>query len=217
MLGEIRDLETGGIAIKAALTGHLVLSTLHTNSAPETVTRLMDMGIEPFNVASALNLVLAQRLVRRVCTKCAEAYKMEKEEIAAAKVDHGVTLRDLHFTDMALNDAKTRATEAAKPFMDQITLDTKMQDIPVFRGKGCEQCEGSGLRGRQGLYEVLNMTPRLRKLIMQSAGAAEIQKVAIEEGMLTLRMDGWLKVLKGITTLDQVVRETAADAHPTHH
>ena len=210
MLGEIRDLETGGIAIKAALTGHLVLSTLHTNSAPETVTRLMDMGIEPFNVASALNLVLAQRLVRRVCSGCAEAYKMDPAEIAGAKVSGGVTLRDLHFTDMALSDAKGRATEAAKPFMDQITLDSKMEDLPVFRGKGCERCDGTGLKGRQGLYEVMNMTPRLRKLIMQSAGAAEIQKVAIEEGMLTLRMDGWLKVLKGICPLEQVVRETAA-------
>ena len=210
MLGEIRDLETGGIAIKAALTGHLVLSTLHTNSAPETVTRLMDMGIEPFNVASALNLILAQRLVRRVCSKCAEAYKMDKAEIAGAKVGGGITLRDLHFTDMALNDAKTRATDAAKPFMDEITLDTKMEDLPVFRGKGCEQCDGSGLKGRQGLYEVMNMTPGLRKLIMQSAGAAEIQKLAIEEGMLTLRMDGWLKVLKGICPLDQIVRETSA-------
>ena len=210
MLGEIRDLETGGIAIKAALTGHLVLSTLHTNSAPETVTRLMDMGIEPFNVASALNLILAQRLVRRVCSKCAEAYKMDKAEIAGAKVGGGITMRDMHFTDMALNDAKHRATEAAKPYMEQITLDTKMENLPVFRGKGCEQCDGSGLKGRQGLYEVMNMTPRLRKLIMQSAGAAEIQKVAIEEGMLTLRMDGWLKVLKGIAPLDQVVRETSA-------
>jgi len=210
MLGEIRDLETGGIAIKAALTGHLVLSTLHTNSAPETVTRLMDMGIEPFNVASALNLILAQRLVRRVCSKCAEAYKMDKAEIAGAKIGGGVTLRDLHFTDMALSDAKTRATEAAKPLMAEITLDTKMEDLPVFRGKGCEQCDGSGLKGRQGLYEVMNMTPGLRKLIMQSAGAAEIQKLAIEEGMLTLRMDGWLKVLKGICPLDQIVRETAA-------
>jgi type IV pilus assembly protein PilB len=192
MLGEIRDLETGGIAIKAALTGHLVLSTLHTNSAPETVTRLMDMGIEPFNVASALNLILAQRLVRRVCSKCAEAYKMDKAEIAGAKVGGGITLRDLHFTDMALSDAKVRATETAKPLMADITLDTKMEDLPVFRGKGCEQCDGSGLKGRQGLYEVMNMTPGLRKLIMQSAGAAEIQKLAIEEGMLTLRMDGWL-------------------------
>jgi len=210
MLGEIRDLETGGIAIKAALTGHLVLSTLHTNSAPETVTRLMDMGIEPFNVASALNLILAQRLVRRVCTNCAEAYKMDKAEIAGAKIGGGVTLRDLHFTDMAINDAKGRATSAAKPFMDRITLDTKMEDLPVFRGKGCEQCDGTGLKGRQGLYEVMYMTPALRKLIMQSAGAAEIQKVAIEEGMLTLRMDGWLKVLKGICPLEQVVRETAA-------
>ena len=210
MLGEIRDLETGGIAIKAALTGHLVLSTLHTNSAPETVTRLMDMGIEPFNVASALNLILAQRLVRRVCSGCAEAYKMDKAEIAGAKIGGGVTLRDLHFTDMAINDAKGRATSAAKPFMDRITLDTKMEDLPVFRGKGCEQCDGTGLKGRQGLYEVMYMTPALRKLIMQSAGAAEIQKVAIEEGMLTLRMDGWLKVLKGICPLEQVVRETAA-------
>jgi type IV pilus assembly protein PilB len=210
MLGEIRDLETGGIAIKAALTGHLVLSTLHTNSAPETVTRLMDMGIEPFNVASALNLVLAQRLVRRVCKNCGEAYKMDAAEIAGAKIGGGITLRDLHFTDMALSDAKTRATDVAKPFMDQITLDTKMEDLPVFRGKGCEQCDGTGLKGRQGIYEVMNMTPRLRKLIMQSAGAAEIQKVAVEEGMLTLRMDGWLKVLKGICPLEQVVRETAA-------
>ena len=210
MLGEIRDLETGGIAIKAALTGHLVLSTLHTNSAPETVTRLMDMGIEPFNVASALNLILAQRLVRRVCSKCAEAYKMDKAEVAGAKIDGGVTMRDMHFTDMALRDAKTRATDAAKPFMDQITLDTKMEDLPVFRGKGCEQCDGTGLKGRQGLYEVMSMTPNLRKLIMQSAGAAEIQRAAIEEGMLTLRMDGWLKVLKGICPLEQVVRETAA-------
>jgi type IV pilus assembly protein PilB len=210
MLGEIRDLETGGIAIKAALTGHLVLSTLHTNSAPETVTRLMDMGIEPFNVASALNLILAQRLVRRVCSGCAEAYKMDKAEIAGAKIAGGITLRDMHFTDMALNDAKTRATSAAKPFMDSITLDTKMEDLPVFRGKGCEQCDGTGLKGRQGLYEVMYMTPALRKLIMQSAGAAEIQKVAIDEGMLTLRMDGWLKVLKGICPLEQIVRETAA-------
>jgi type IV pilus assembly protein PilB len=210
MLGEIRDLETGGIAIKAALTGHLVLSTLHTNSAPETVTRLMDMGIEPFNVASALNLILAQRLVRRVCSKCAEAYKMDKAEIAGAKIAGGVTLRDLHFTDMALSDAKTRATETAKPFMPELTLDTKMEDLPVFRGKGCEQCDGSGLKGRQGLYEVMNMTPGLRKLIMQSAGAAEIQKLAIQEGMLTLRMDGWLKVLKGICPLEQIVRETSA-------
>ena len=210
MLGEIRDLETGGIAIKAALTGHLVLSTLHTNSAPETVTRLMDMGIEPFNVASALNLILAQRLVRRVCSGCAEAYKMDKAEIAGAKIGGGITLRDMHFTDMALSDAKTRATSTAKPFMDQITLDTKMEDLPVFRGKGCEQCDGTGLKGRQGLYEVMYMTPALRKLIMQSAGAAEIQKVAIDEGMLTLRMDGWLKVLKGICPLEQIVRETAA-------
>src|SRR5207245_5114787 len=113
MLGEIRDLETGGIAIKAALTGHLVLSTLHTNSAPETVTRLMDMGVEPFNVASALNLVLAQRLVRRVCCKCAEAYKMDKAELSAAK-NGNMACRDMHCTYLAQDDAKPPATDAAR-------------------------------------------------------------------------------------------------------
>jgi len=137
-------------------------------------------------------------------------YRMDAAELAGAKVPSGATLRDLKFTEMALNDAKGRATETAKPFMDALTLDTKMEELPTFRGKGCEQCQGSGLKGRQGLYEVMSMTPRLRKLIMQSAGAAEIQAAAIEEGMLTLRMDGWLKVLKGITPLDQVVRETSA-------
>src|SRR5438270_9854219 len=122
MVGEIRDLETGGIAIKAALTGHMVLSTLHTNSAPETVTRLLDMGLEPFNVASAVNLVLAQRLLRRICSNCKYAYVPDKVELDAAKIGGGVTLRDLAFTDMALNDAKTRATDAAKPYMEKISL-----------------------------------------------------------------------------------------------
>src|SRR6476660_2213186 len=116
MVGEIRDLETGGIAIKAALTGHLVLSTLHTNSAPETVTRLLDMGLEPFNVASALNLVLAQRLVRRICSQCRVKYTPDVTELAGAKIGGGMTMRDMHFTDMALRDAKSSATETAKPF-----------------------------------------------------------------------------------------------------
>src|SRR5436190_10300503 len=216
MVGEIRDLETGGIAIKAALTGHLVLSTLHTNTAPETITRLLDMGLEPFNVASALNLVLAQRLLRRICPSCKEKYDVSDEELAAAKVKRTTPLKDLKLTQEALESARERSSPEAAPYLEKITIDSKMEDIPVFRGKGCEQCEGSGLRGRQGLYEVLNMTPRLRKLIMQSAGAAKIEKVAIEEGMLTLRMDGWLKVLKGVAPLDQVIRETAAEAQHTH-
>ena len=209
MVGEIRDLETASIAIKAALTGHLVLSTLHTNSAPETVTRLLDMGIEGFNVASAINLIVAQRLVPRICLTCAGKYMPDDAELAGAKVNGSMTLGELQFSDVALRDAKARATKHAAPHLAKVTLDTPIGDLPFFRGKGCEACQGTGLKGRQGLYETMNMSQRLRKLIMQQVGAVEIGKAAIAEGMLTLRMDGWLKVIKGITTLDQVVRETS--------
>ena len=209
MVGEIRDLETGGIAIKAALTGHLVMSTLHTNSAPETVTRLLDMGLEPFNVASALNLVLAQRLVRRICPACKVKYTPSPEELGAAKVRAEQTLGELRFTEEALAGAKSRASKEAAPYLETLSLETRIGDLPFFKGRGCDQCGGTGLKGRQGLYEVMFMTPRLRKLILTNVGAAEIKEAGIEEGMLTLRMDGWLKVLKGITTLEQVIRETS--------
>ena len=210
MVGEIRDLETGGIAIKAALTGHMVLSTLHTNSAPETVTRLLDMGLEPFNVSSALNLVLAQRLLRRICPNCKVKYEPDDLELDAAKVKRDMSFRDLRFTEEALQGAKGRATKEAAPFLTNLNLDTKFGEIPYFKGTGCDACNGTGLKGRQGLYEVMFMTPKLRKLILMNVGAAEIKDGAVDEGMLTLRMDGWLKVLKGITTLEQVIRETAA-------
>ena len=210
MVGEIRDLETGGIAIKAALTGHMVLSTLHTNSAPETVTRLMDMGLEPFNVASALNLVLAQRLLRRICPNCKVQYTPSDTDFDVAKVKSDTTLRDLRFTPETIENAKARATKEAAPLLANITIDTRVMDLPFFKGKGCEQCGGGGMKGRQGVYEVMPMSPHLRKLILQNVGAAEIRDAAVDEGMLTLRMDGWMKVMKGITTLEQVVRETTA-------
>jgi type IV pilus assembly protein PilB len=209
MVGEIRDLETASIAVKAALTGHLVLSTLHTNSAPETVTRLIDMGMEGFNVASAINLIVAQRLVPRICVSCAERYVPDEVELAAAKVSSTMTLRELEFSDVALAEAKPRATKHALPHVHKLSLDSRIGDLAFFRGKGCDACQGTGLKGRQGLYETMNMTPKLRKMIMQNAGAADIGHAAVQEGMLTLRMDGWLKVIKGITTLDQVVRETS--------
>jgi type IV pilus assembly protein PilB len=210
MVGEIRDLETGGIAIKAALTGHMVLSTLHTNSAPETVTRLLDMGLEPFNVASAINLILAQRLVRRICSNCRVQYDPPPEELASAKVTRNTTMRDLKFTEEALRNAKAKATPEAVRFMDGLNLDTKISEIGFFKGAGCDTCNGTGLKGRQGVYEVLVMSPAIRKLVMQNTGAAEIRDLAIEEGMLTLRMDAWLKVIKGITTTEQMMRETSA-------
>jgi len=210
MVGEIRDLETGGIAIKAALTGHMVLSTLHTNSAPETVTRLMDMGLEPFNVASALNLVLAQRLLRRICGNCKEQYTPSDIELNAAKVKRTTTLRELKFTAETIESAKAKATKEAAPLLKDLTVDSTVAQIPFFRGRGCDACNGTGLKGRQGVYEVMPMSPSLRKLIMMNVGAVEIRDHAVEEGMLTLRMDGWMKVMKGITTLEQVIRETTA-------
>ena len=210
MVGEIRDLETGGIAIKAALTGHLVLSTLHTNSAPETVTRLLDMGLEPFNVASALNLVVAQRLVRRICVRCKKKYDPSDEELAGAKVSRSTTLEELRFTDEALVNAIGRASTEAKPFLKDVTLATTIGELPYFRGKGCDECSGMGLKGRQGLYEVMAMTPNIRKLILHNGSGPELRDAAIADGMLTLRMDGLLKVMKGIVTLEQVIRETSA-------
>jgi type IV pilus assembly protein PilB len=210
MVGEIRDLETGGIAIKAALTGHLVLSTLHTNSAPETVTRLLDMGLEPFNVASAVNLVLAQRLLRRICSNCRTQYEPTDEELAGAKVTRDTTLRELRFTDEAIASAKAKATKEAAPFLQHATLETRLGDLGFFKGAGCDTCGGTGLKGRQGVYEVMPMSQKLRRQVIMNAGAAEIRDAAIEEGMLTLRMDAWMKVLKGITTIEQMIRETSA-------
>jgi type IV pilus assembly protein PilB len=171
MIGEVRDLETGSIAIKAALTGHLVLSTLHTNDAPSTVTRLIDMGIEAFNVASAVNLVAAQRLVRRICADCKAPATYLPEQLASLGMD--------------LDHAK------------------------FMKGTGCDACGGTGYRGRAGLYEVMLMSPELRRMILRGASVAELRAQAVSEGMLTLRMDGIMKVLRGVTTLEEVVKETA--------
>ncbi|HXY31110.1 MAG TPA: ATPase, T2SS/T4P/T4SS family [Gemmatimonadaceae bacterium] len=210
MIGEIRDLETGGIAIKAALTGHLVMSTLHTNSAPETVTRLLDMGLEPFNVASALNLVLAQRLVRRICNTCRQRYEPDEAELKAIKLAPKLALGELNYTEEAIENMKKGATKEAQAIVQGFSLKTTISEVPFFRGRGCDACGGSGLKGRQGLYEVMAMSPKIRKLVLQNVGAPEIRDAAIAEGMLTLRMDGLLKIMKGITTVEQVMRETTA-------
>ena len=174
MIGEIRDLDTGSIAIKAALTGHLVLSTLHTNDAPSTITRMIDMGIEPFNVASAVNLVVAQRLVRRICKGCKAPATYGDEALRSLGAD----------------------------------IET-LRALPFMKGKGCETCGGSGYKGRAGIYEVMSMSPELRRMILRSASVADIQAMAVSEGMLTLRMDGIKKIEQGVTTLEEVVKETA--------
>ena len=173
LVGEIRDFETAEIAVKAALTGHLVLSTLHTNDAPSTVSRLMNMGIEPFLVASSLNLVCAQRLVRRICKHCVEQHPMA-----------AVALQNAGFSP---DDARS---------------------VVPNRGKGCEQCNDTGFKGRVGLYEVMDVTEELRELILVGASALELRRKAIDGGMITLRQSGLRKVKEGVTTIDEVVRET---------
>ena len=160
MVGEIRDLETGGIAIKAALTGHMVLSTLHTNSAPETVTRLLDMGLEPFNVASALNLVLAQRLLRRICGNCKAQYTPTRRRVRRREGEaRPRRCASSGSRPRRIENAKARATKEAAPLLANVTLDTPVGDLPFFKGKGCDACGGTGMKGRQGVYEVMPMTP----------------------------------------------------------
>jgi type IV pilus assembly protein PilB len=176
MVGEIRDLDTASIAVKAALTGHLVLSTLHTNDAPSAIGRMVDMGIEPFLVASSVNLVLAQRLVRKVCAACKKPTTLNDEVLFELQLDKA--------------DAK---------------------DAKFMEGEGCVECNNTGYRGRAGIYEVMPMTPRLRELVLERASAGEIKKAAISEGMLTLRRDALQKLMRGVTSPEEVLKESAAD------
>jgi type IV pilus assembly protein PilB len=172
-VGEIRDFETAEIAIKAALTGHLVLSTLHTNGAPETISRLMNMGIEPFLVATSVHLICAQRLVRRICSECADVVEVPYQ-----------TLVDAGFTP---EEART---------------------VKIKKGKGCDLCRNTGYKGRTGLYEVMEIDDEIRELILVGASAVELKKKAIERGMITLRRSGLIKVMNGVTTLEEVARES---------
>ena len=173
LVGEIRDFETAEIAVKAALTGHLVLSTLHTNDAPSTINRLMNMGIEPFLVASSVHLICAQRLVRRVCSHCAEPHP----HAPAALIQAG----------FSVEDANT---------------------VTPMKGAGCERCNQTGYKGRVGLYEVMEISEELRELILVGASGLELRRKAVDEGMLTLRQSGLRKVKDGVTTMEEVVRET---------
>ena len=175
LVGEIRDFETAEIAIKAALTGHLVLSTLHTNDAPSTISRLMNMGIEPFLVATSVNLIQAQRLIRRVCKDC--------------KREHPTPPEALMEVGFSAEDAK---------------------NLKTYKGKGCATCNNTGYKGRIGLYEVMEVNDDIRELILIGASSLELRKKAIEDGMITLRESGLHKVRAGLTTLDEVVRETVA-------
>jgi type II secretory ATPase GspE/PulE/Tfp pilus assembly ATPase PilB-like protein len=199
MVGEIRDKETAGIAIEASLTGHLVMSTLHTNSAAETVTRLLDMGMDPFNFADALLVVLAQRLVRRLCPSCRTSRDARPEEIEELLGDYMLAFRGAQ--DMPGADAVLAA------WHERFAREGRLQ---AFEAPGCPSCEHSGLRGRAGVHELMHMTPPLRKLIQTGGRAEEIQHQALATGMRTLRQDGIEKVLAGVTSIAEVRATTNA-------
>ncbi len=173
LVGEIRDFETAEIAIKAALTGHLVLSTLHTNDAPSTISRMVNMGIEPFLVATSVNIIQAQRLIRVICGNCKEEQKLPVEA----------------FTEIGFSPEEAETMKA-------------------YKGKGCTTCNGTGYKGRIGLYEVMEVTDELRELIIIGASAIELRKKAIDLGMITLRGSGLCKLRNGTTTIEEVVKET---------
>ena len=181
MIGEMRDRETAATAIEASLTGHLVLSTLHTNNAPETLTRLLDMGMNPLNISDSFLAVLAQRLVRRLCPACIETYHPDQEEFDYIIMDYG-----------------------KKPF-EKLGVEYT-SDFELKRSLGCEKCNGSGYKGRLGIHELIEGTPEIKMLIKKQATSQDLSKQAIKDGMTTLKQDGVHKVFKGITDMREVRR-----------
>lgn len=195
MVGEIRDEETLEIALHAAMTGHLVLSTLHTNSAAAAIPRMIDMGAEPFLIASTTNVVIAQRLVRRLCVECREEYHMKKSEVATLGKTFDVTeiLTSLKKEDQV---------------KEKLASVSDWESISFFRAKGCDQCGNEGYRGRIGIYEVFEMTSDIRRLVMESATSETLEKAAREAGMLTMVEDGFLKAVLGATSIEEILRVT---------
>jgi len=183
MVGEIRDQETATIAINAALTGHLVFSTLHTNDTSQTITRLGMMGVEPFLVSAAMLMIEAQRLLRAICPKCKEPYEVDKDSLFK----------------LGINEAQLATAKMEK------------NKITVYKGKGCENCANTGFRGRAGLYEVMDVTDAIRQLILDRASAKMIKDLSIKQGMLTLRMCAVRKLFTGATTIEEMNRVTASD------
>jgi len=199
MVGEMRDAETTGIGIEASLTGHLVFATLHTNSAPESIIRLLDMGMDPFNFADALLGILAQRLAKRLCGKCKQAYTPGPDEIKLLLQEYCLEL--LHTTPFK-KDAKAAYENIYKDLVK--SYGNEKGQLTLYKKVGCDACGGSGYKGRVGLHELLIGTDPMKKLIQEHARVAEMVATALEEGMRTLKMDGIEKVLQGITDIGQV-------------
>lgn len=195
MVGEIRDEETLEIALHAAMTGHLVLSTLHTNGAAAAIPRMIDMGAEPFLIASTTNVVIAQRLVRRLCVECREEYRMKKAEIA--------TLNKTFNLEEVMVSLKKESQ-----MKEKLVNVSDWESVALFRAKGCDQCGGEGYHGRIGIYEVFEMTSDIRKLVMESATSEILERAARDGGMLTMVEDGFLKAILGATSVEEILRVT---------
>lgn len=195
MVGEIRDQETLEIAMHAAMTGHLVLSTLHTNSAAATLPRMLDMGAEPFLIASTVNVIVAQRLVRRLCPECRKPYTLEKKEVES--------LGKLYDIEGVLEYLKKEP--GSKKFVENAKT---WEEVTFYKPAGCDQCGGEGYRGRNGIYEVLAMDTEIRKMVTQEATTEEIEAAAKKAGMATMVEDGFLKIVQGVTSLEEVMRAT---------
>lgn len=195
MVGEIRDEETLEIALHAAMTGHLVLSTLHTNGAAAAIPRMIDMGAEPFLIASTTNVVIAQRLVRRLCSECREEYYMKKAEVATL----GKTFNVAEILQVLKKENQVQ---------EKLASVSDWEEVSFFRAKGCDQCSNEGYRGRIGIYEVFEMTSDIRRLVMESATSEMLEKAAKEAGMLTMVEDGFLKAVLGCTSVEEILRVT---------
>lgn len=195
MVGEIRDGETMQIAVEAAMTGHLVLSTLHTNSAAGTLPRLLDMGAEAFLVASTVNVIIGQRLVRKLCNECKAAYTLDAKEIETLSANFKM-------------DEMLETLKHAAELKGTVSEKSTWKDINFYKAKGCDKCNNEGYRGRLGIYEVLEMNESIGKLVTSNASADDIEKKAREEGMRTMGEDGFIKVVQGITSIEEVMRVT---------
>jgi len=219
MVGEIRDGETAGLAVQAALTGHLVFSTLHTNNAATCLPRLLDMGIEPFLIASTVRAVVGQRLVRRLCVNCRETFEPDqaalKELAGIFGIDKPEVMKRIHDLEVrALEGGIGKATPTlvdVKSTEELSTSDAKIIKLWRAHDNGCENCGHSGYKGRLGIYEVLANSLEIQKLIVGSSTSEAIQVQAVKEGMITMQVDGFIKALRGQTSIEEILRVTVED------
>jgi len=206
MVGEIRDGETANLGVQAALTGHLVLSTLHTNNAATSLPRLLDMGIEPFLIASTVKAVVGQRLVRRLCMNCRKSYSPSKEEVEAIvrlfNLKAGQSFKTIHDLEVL---ASRQYIGGETPLSTNETTITTLWEASL---EGCDECNHTGYKGRIGIYEVLGVTTTIQKMIISNTTSNQLQDQAISEGMVTMQTDGLIKALRGNTSVEEVLRVT---------